>query len=214
MELSELISIILRRIWILLIAVLVCVGAAAYVSYFHMEKEYEASASMYVLKSNKTPSNNLYQELLAGSSLVKDYKELIKSKTVLKQVKDQLERSQAWAAQMTVEELGQKLEISNKNDTHILVAAAKDTSPERAAVIANQVAVVFIEYSRQITVDESVQLIDAAEAADAPSQPKPLINMAVAAVVGVLVGLLAIFLQVQSQRSTTARRGKKPLEFS
>ena len=59
---STLLVYLLKRIWIIILAVAVCVGPVVYWS-SGKPVEYKASASAYILRQTTSTSTNLYQEL-------------------------------------------------------------------------------------------------------------------------------------------------------
>jgi len=68
-----------------------------------------------------------YNELLKNQQLVKDYRELIKSKLIVKTALEELE-----ITDMSPERLAANITVDSKNDTRILEVKVRDTSPKEA----------------------------------------------------------------------------------
>jgi capsular polysaccharide biosynthesis protein len=214
---SDFINVVMKRIWILILSIIICISLVNIYSYFFMTKQYEATSTVYVLRkdNNPNPSTNLNSELLASLSLIKDYLDLIKSKVILQRVKTKLEEQYPWAKEMRISEISSQLNIQNKNDKHILSISVKHQDPEKASIIANQVVDEFQKFSKEITSEDTVTLIDKAEASMIPVQPKPVVYTFLAFVIGVLIGLLTIFLHYfLSIASRSNRTNRKRLVFS
>jgi len=123
-----------------------------------------------------------------AKELVKDYREIATSRAVLQQVINDLN------LQMTPEELSELVSVQLKNDTRIIMIRVKNTDPNMAALMANKLAEVLIDAVQQILNVENVQVIDAATVPDTPVSPRKVLNTAVAAVVGLIVGIALAFM--------------------
>ena len=132
--------------------------------------------------------------LLSGSSFsqqrVKSYAEIINSSLILDPV------IQALGLQVTAKELSEYVSASAPADTVLLNISAQDSNPQRAADIANAVALQFstavanIEGSILSVAGNLVTVSIAKKAipADSPASPKKAVNLVLAAIIGVLLG--------------------------
>ncbi|WP_219834867.1 YveK family protein [Paenibacillus sp. R14(2021)] len=199
---STLLVYLLKRIWIIILAVAVCVGPVIYWSN-SKPVEYKASASAYILRQTTSTSTNLYQELLAALSLIKDYKVLIPSTAVTASVQEALAAQYEWGKALTAEKLASQVRIENGNESHIIAINVTDKDPEKAAIIANAVLDAFKQFSKKITIDDSVIEIEAAQPPKAPTSSNKLyIGAAGLAglVLGFLIALLPVMLGIDSSR--------------
>lgn len=190
-DLKEIINMILKRWWIIVIAALICTIATAIVSFFFLTPVYQSNTTLYIGKKVDTDKNTdlAYNDLLLGSQLVKDYRELVKSRLVANQVMKDLNLSD-----ITVEGFSAKLSVELKNDTRVIQISAEDKDPVMASTIANKVADVFIEKVVDIMQVENVKIIDRAEVPDKAVKPKKLTNIAIAFVLGLVLGFGIVFL--------------------
>ena len=204
MRISALIGVVLRRFWIVIISLAVFVGPVLYYS-STKPVDITADASVYILRQTTSTSTNLYQELLAAISLIKDYKVLLPSDAVTYPVQQKLAEQYKWAQNLTAKDIADKVQITNKNDSHIVTVSVKDQDPEKAAIIANQFIAVFKEFSKKITVDDSVIDIKAATPPTEATSPGKLF-VATAGIIGLLVGLNPVVPAFRNSNNESGRR--------
>lgn len=184
LDLKEIIQVILRKWYVPLISTVLCVLAAFVISSYMIEPIYQSSTTLYVGKSVDNTKDVTYNDLMLSSQLVKDYRELVKSRFISKTVIEQLGLSD-----MTVDQLSKKLDVQNKNDTRIIAISTKDANPKLAMDITNAVAEVFQSKVIDIMQVESVQIIDKAEKPINPVSPNKKLNLAIAFIIGLALGV-------------------------
>jgi capsular polysaccharide biosynthesis protein len=150
--------------------------------------EYESSTTLYVFKNIDKTRHITYNELMIGRELVKDYRELVKSRSVSKAVIDKL-----GLKNISVEQLSGKLSVHNKNDTRIIEITTRDQNPELAMDIVNQVAAVFQSKAVDIMKVDNVQIIDRAQKPLSPVSPRMTLNLAIAFFIGLALGAAIVF---------------------
>ncbi|WP_094549309.1 YveK family protein [Petroclostridium xylanilyticum] len=189
MELREYLQIIRKRLWVVILITLLSTTTSAVISFFVLKPIYQSNTTLYVFKKIDTQGGIAYNDLLVGNQLVKDYRELVKSRLVSSTVIQEL-----GLKDMTTSQMAAKLGVSLKNDTRLIEITAQDTDPEMAKEIANKVAEVFKKKVVELMDVENVQIIDKAEVPLTPVKPKKELNVAIAAFVGLMTGLGIIFL--------------------
>lgn len=196
MELKEYTKVIYRRLWIVVLTTLLAVASVAIVSYFFMDKLYEANASIYVGKQKSTQSGIPYstQDLMLSQYLVKDYRELAKAIVVLQKVKEELKNDIPEMVNISEEILSKKISVENKNDTRFIAIKVQDKKPEYAAKIANKVAEVLAQKATELMKFENVEIVDMAKINYTQISPNPRYNISVAFFVGIMLGLGIIFI--------------------
>ncbi|HKL09925.1 MAG TPA: Wzz/FepE/Etk N-terminal domain-containing protein [Clostridia bacterium] len=187
-DLRELFGIIKKRFWAIMLITVISVGASALVSHFILTPVYETSTTLIVVKSNESDMAIQYNDIILSQKLVKTYGEIVKSRTVAKKVIENLDLS------IPPEKLVDKIIVSPVKDTEIISIKVADTDPVLARKIANELAVVFVADIIKIMNVDNVQVIDPAETPKNPIRPKPLLNMAIAGVIGLMIGLGLVFL--------------------
>ena len=108
-------------------------------AYFLIKPTYQSTAKLYVVSASDDSIVNL-QDLNIGSSLTKDYEDLILSYPVLDQVIEKL------GLDMDSEGLAKMITLENPSDTRVLKITVTSTDKQQACDIANTLANVSIEY--------------------------------------------------------------------
>lgn len=182
---------ILRVIWrqARFLLVLIIVGSAAATAYVLLaEKEYESTASVYVETAlPETATRAALQQAVSYTNYrTITLERLATSDLVLEPVIDEL------ALTESADELAAKVVALSALDTSIIDIRARDTDPERAAAIANEVAkVLTVEFSsppREEGIEVGVVIADRAAASDVPVQPRPALVIGLAAAAALLAG--------------------------
>lgn len=189
LDLKSIFQIIAKRWWILVTLTLLCTIVSAIVSFFFLSPIYQSETTLYIGKNLESSGELVYNDLLLGNQLVKDYRELVKSRRIANIVLQEL-----GLVDLTATKLSSKLEVNLKNDTRVFQISAQDKDPVLAAKIANKVAAVFQKEVVEIMKVENVQIIDEAEIPVTPIKPNKKINIAIAFVIGLMLGTGIVFL--------------------
>jgi protein tyrosine kinase modulator len=191
MELKEYLHILKKR-WLLIISVtLTCVFASAVVSFFLIKPTYQASISV-VIGGNKDESstnpNQTYNDVMMYQKLVKTYSEFVKTRSVAEDAIEKLNLDKTPAALLDM------VSVAPKGDTEFLTITVKSKDAYEARDIANQVAKSLKEITKDIKKVDNVQLVDDALLPSGPVSPKPLLNIAIALILGLFVSVGIVFL--------------------
>ncbi len=190
LELKYYMNAIYKRMWMVILIPLVSVIATVVFTFFLMKPQYEATTTLYVVSSNyKTSAPIAYEDILISQQLVKDYRELIKSRSVTETVLDQLK-----ITELTPDELSKKITVNLKNETRILEIKLVDYNPERAQILAENLSSVFISKIISLMNVENVDVIDHAEIPEDPVSPEPLVNILVALITGLFLSISTILI--------------------
>jgi len=185
LELKEYLKLLLKWMWLIITVPLLASILSAYISIFILEPVYEANTTLYVIhKSNGSEFSIAYNDLLIGQQLVKDYKEIVKSRRITTKVIEELE-----LGYLSPSQLAEKISVDSKNETRLIEIRVQDKDPRTAANIANKVAEVFKEEVVEIMKVENINIVDTAQVPVNPIKPRLLMNVAVAFVLGILVAV-------------------------
>jgi len=190
-SLREYFLILRKRIWLIILLMILSITTSGLVSYFVLEPEYQTFTTLIVGKPKdyQNVDNKLeYNDLLLNQKLVSTYGELVKTRIVADEVIKNLNLD------MSYKEFREKVNVNLVRDTEIIKLEVMDTNPVLAAEIANETAQVFMENVKDIMMVENVQVIDEAQVPDIPIKPRPNLNMAIAGVLGLMVGIFLVFL--------------------
>ncbi|WDN59461.1 YveK family protein [Streptococcus parasuis] len=188
---------LLRTIWrkkfLILLTAILTTGLAFAYSAFLVTPQYDSTTRLYVVNQssdNGTVITN--QDLQAGSFLVKDYKEIILSQDVLKNVTTILGLTGG---------IKDKITVTIPTDTRILSISVRDSDPNQAATIANTLRDEAAKKIIEVTKVSDVTTLEAALPAENPSTPQTKRNLVLGFIVGAfLATVLVLVLEVLDDR--------------
>ncbi len=172
-DLRELFFVLLSKIHILILAFLLGASALYFYSTAILPAEYQSSTSIYVL-SKQDESTVTYSDLQTGSQLTKDYAELVKSRSVMEQVINNLGLTKRYTdmVNITPEKLRTMINVENARDTRIITITVQDVNPARAQDIANAVREAASLHIAEVMDIKAVNVVDRAEMPIEPTGPK------------------------------------------
>jgi capsular polysaccharide biosynthesis protein len=191
LELRDIFRIIWARIWIIVLITIVAMLASGIISYFYLDKIYESSTTLIVNKQkddNEKETQYTYNDILLSQKLVSTYTEIAKSSYVLERVIKELNLD------LSPDELKKMIAVSAVGDTQIIRITVSDVFPARATVIAEKMAELLPIRVSELEMPDNVKVVDKAKVPSSPVKPRPLMNIAIAGVLGIMVGLGIIFL--------------------
>lgn len=95
---------------------------------------------------------------------------------------------------MSYGEFSGKVQVTSIRDTEVIEIKVQDTNPQLAARIANELSEVFIRRIHEFIKKENVQILDYAVIPTNPIKPRPMLNITIAFVLGVMIGVGLVFL--------------------
>ena len=188
---------LLRTIWrkkfLILLTAILTTGLAFAYSAFLATPQYDSTTRLYVVnQSSDNGAGITNQDLQAGSFLVKDYKEIILSQDVLKNVTTTLG---------ITDDIKEKITVNIPVDTRILSITVRDSDPNQAATIANTLRDEAAKKIIEVTKVSDVTTLEAALPAENPSTPQTKRNLVLGFVVGAfLATALVLVLEVLDDR--------------
>ncbi len=188
---------LLRTIWrkkfLILLTAILTTGLAFAYSAFLATPQYDSTTRLYVVnQSSDNGAGITNQDLQAGSFLVKDYKEIILSQDVLKNVTTTLG---------ITEDIKGKITVTIPTDTRILSISVRDSDPNQAATIANTLRDEAAKKIIEVTKVSDVTTLEAALPAENPSTPQTKRNLVLGFVAGAfLATALVLVLEVLDDR--------------
>ena len=188
---------LLRTIWrkkfLILLTAILTTGLAFAYSAFLATPQYDSTTRLYVVtQSSDNGAGITNQDLQAGSFLVKDYKEIILSQDVLKNVTTTLG---------ITDDIKEKITVNIPVDTRILSITVRDSDPNQAATIANTLRDEAAKKIIEVTKVSDVTTLEAAVPAEKPSTPQTKRNLVLGFIVGAfLATALVLVLEVLDDR--------------
>ncbi|MBT2658634.1 capsular biosynthesis protein [Bacillus sp. ISL-18] len=188
--LKELLSIFRKRLSLILSITFAAIIISGLISYFFLTPIYQTSTQLLVNQAKNDKTTYQYNEVQTNLQLINTYNVIIKSPAILEKVIKDLNLN------MTVSELNQKITVQNEKDSQVVNLAVQDENAATSAKIANKTADVFKNEIVKIMNVDNVSILAKATVTEelSPIKPRPLINIIIAMVFGLMVGVGLSFL--------------------
>ncbi|WP_077302667.1 YveK family protein [Virgibacillus pantothenticus] len=190
-SLKEIFAVLKKRIKLILACIFGAAVIAAIVSYFVLTPTYEANSS-FIVNQSQQDSQTQYNvdEIRTNVELINTYNVIIKSARILNQVVDELNLD------MTSDELAQKIQVSSEEQSQVVTVTATDSSPKLAVEMANTTVTTFQNEIPELMNVDNVNILSEAELEPNPSpvSPNSMLNIAIAIVLGAMIGVGIAFL--------------------
>ncbi|MCM3150860.1 Wzz/FepE/Etk N-terminal domain-containing protein [Priestia megaterium] len=189
-DLKQLFGVIKKRIWLITLLTIIAATISGVVSFFVLTPVYEANTQILVNQAKSKEQFYNSSELQTNVQLIQTYNDIIKSPAILGEVTKQLNLD------MTPKQLSNQIQVTNSQDSQVAHIVVQDTNARLAVKIANTTASVFKKEVPKIMSIDNVSILAKAELDESlsPIKPQPLINIAIAIVVGLMLGIGLSFL--------------------
>jgi capsular polysaccharide biosynthesis protein len=189
-SLKELFETLKKRLSLIISITLVAALVSGVVSYFILTPIYQASTQILVNQAKDDQAMYNPGQVQTNLQLINTYNVIIKSPAILDIVVEELNLD------MTTSQLNEKITVGSEKDSQVVNLSVQDPDPKKAALIANKTAEIFQNEIVKIMNIDNVSILAKAEVAGNPSpiKPKPLLNIAIALVVGLMAGVGLAFL--------------------
>ncbi|MBV7508961.1 capsular biosynthesis protein [Bacillus sp. sid0103] len=189
-SLKELLETLKKRLLLIVSITVIAAIISGVVSYIFLTPIYQASTQ--ILVNQKADEKSLYNtnQVQTNLQLINTYNVIITSPRILDTVSEELK------LKMTYTELKGKITVGSEKDSQVVNVSVQDPDPEVAADIANKTAEVFQRKLKGIMSVNNVSILAPADVSEnpAPIKPRPLLNVAIAIVVGLMAGVGLAFL--------------------
>lgn len=189
-SLKELFHIFKKRLAMILTVTFGLAIISAIISFFFMTPIYQSSTQILVNQKKQDGTMIQAGEIQTNIQLTNTYKVIIKSPVILDQVNEKLNLN------MTAQALTGKVNVANEKDSQVISVTAEDKDPKLARDIANATADVFKGEVAKIMNVDNVTVLSKAEVAEnqSPIKPRPMLNVAIAFIVGLMAAVGLAFL--------------------
>jgi capsular polysaccharide biosynthesis protein len=189
-SLKELFQTLKKRMILIVLTTAIAVMASAIVSFFFLTPIYQSSTQLLVNQAKGEQQAFTTNEVQTNLQLINTYNVIIKSPAILDKVAAQL------GTGVTAAELNGKITVQSAADSQVVNVTVQDPDPQAAVNIANTTAEVFQKEIVEIMSVDNVHILAKATVAEnqAPVKPQPLLNIAIALVVGLMAGVGLAFL--------------------
>ncbi|MDF2037701.1 Wzz/FepE/Etk N-terminal domain-containing protein [Cytobacillus oceanisediminis] len=189
-SLKELFQTLKKRFSLIIAITIIAVMISGIVSYFVLTPIYQSSTQILVNQAKDEQGVYTAGEVQTNLQLINTYNVIIKSAAILELVKKELDLGSTTGA------LNEKITVQSEQNSQVVTISVQDEDPQMAADIANKTAEVFQKEIVNIMNVNNVTILAKAELGENPSpvKPQPLLNIAIATVVGLMAGVGIAFL--------------------
>ncbi|GAB2538130.1 YveK family protein [Gracilibacillus alcaliphilus] len=191
-SLKEIFEVIKKRFLLILFLVIGAGIISAVVSFFVLTPTYQSSTQFIVSQDNNNneTSNIELNDIRSNVEIINTYNEIIISNRILSQVVEEMNLTISPGA------LAEKLSVSSAENSQVVTLTVTDESQTVAADIANTTLEVFREELPELMNVNNVNVLSEAVVSENPTpvSPKPLLNIAIALVLGGMIGVGLAFL--------------------
>lgn len=187
-SLEEIFRTIRKRIGMILSLTVLLMVVAAIISFYVITPIYQASTQLLV--NQQTDQQIQTAEIQTNLQLINTYNVIIKSPAILSKVIEQLD------LEMTTGQLANKITVSNAQNSQVVDISVQDEQMFKAVDIANTITQVFQHEIQTLMKVDNVNVLSAAELPEnpVPIKPNKLLNVAIAGVIGLMLGVGLAFL--------------------
>ena len=212
LPLIQIVYVIWKWIWIIVLAAMVTVAATAGASLMEVPT-YESTIKILVGQKQEegSPSgaSNLGSNVEGLQQLTKTLTEAVRSRPVAEAVIKRLNLG------VTPEDFLKNLQVQQIPETQFIQVTYRDSSPRNAQLVANTTGEVASELISQVSPDANAvtaKVWQTAEVPDSPVSPNLRLNILLALVVGVVFGLGLAFLLEYFDGGSRWKRQNEALE--
>lgn len=189
-SLQDLFKTLKKRAGLIALMTILAITIAGVVSFLVLTPMYETSTQILVNQEQTEAAQLTNQNIQTDLQLINTYSVIIKSPAILDEVSSQLDLD------MSVEQLNSKITVATAENSQVVNVTVQDEDPAVAVDIANTTAEVFEGEIMGLMNVDNVSILSPAVLKDNPSPvaPNPMLNMAIAAVIGLMLGVGIAFL--------------------
>ena len=187
-NISEIIDAVKKRWKIIALTTVVATLISGIFSFFIISPTYEASTKVFIGKEESSVENYNYNDITMYQKLLKTYSELIKTKDLINRAITNSEY------ELKVEEVFKDVSVTTVADTQMLKIAYRSTSPKIAKNMLENITNEFIATAQELVPNGNVRVLETVELPEEPVAPNKKMNIAIAFILGIMVGFGIVFL--------------------
>ena len=186
MTLLELLHLLRKKWYLVVVFPLVFAGATAIYCWGFMSNDYTSDVSLYVLnKTDEQSSNITSSDTTASQQLANDIAVMAQSNRVIDATAQSLGMSTL---------TGYDIKVTSATTNRVITLSVTGKKPEAVAQIANELAKQTADTAVEVMELKAVNIVDAAQVPNAPSGPNRIMYTAVAFLAGLFFAVALIVL--------------------
>ncbi|MGG7058136.1 YveK family protein [Clostridium tertium] len=179
----------LKKRWLMIVSItLIATIIAAIFSFFIIKPQYEASTKVFIGKDESESQAYSQSDVLMYQNLMKTYSEAIKTKDLVSRA------LKGTSLKLEPADVLGNLTVETVTNTQILQIKYKSNNPQEAKAVIEGIAEEFIKTSKELVPNGNIQIIEAVELPEKPVSPNKKMNIAIAFLLGLMVGVGLAFL--------------------
>lgn len=184
----ELINLLIRKLWILVISALVCAGLAFCYSFFSLTPLYTSTSTIYINNSSVSgyESKVSSSDISAAESLVNNVVAIVESRSVLNLVYEDLGRT------VSQEELKNMLTAEVKTNTVMVEVSVECDNAEDSQKICNSLVKCSQKRIQEVIENSGVSVVDEASLPKTTSFPNHKTYIILGLLAGLVVSAVAV----------------------
>lgn len=188
-DVKELLKFFISKIKIIILCTFIfAIIGIIYVNFIIVPMYHSSTTLILVSNDNSKNSTMLQSEVTLNKNLVATYSEIVKSRTVLTKVIDELHLD------TDVANLSNQITVTSVENTEIIKIEVSDESAEKAQKIAKTTAEVFKDEVQKIYNLTNVSVVDKAYLAEKPYNINPIKQLTIFTCAGIVAGAFILFL--------------------
>ena len=187
-SISEIIDAVKKRWKIIALTTVLATLVSGIFSFFVISPTYEASTKVFIGKEESSMESYNYNDITMYQKLLKTYSELIKTKDLINRA---ITNSKY---ELKVEEVLNDVSVTTVADTQMIQIAYRSTSPNIAKNMLENITNEFIVTAQELVPNGNVKILESVELPKKPVAPNKTMNIAIAFILGMMVGFGIVFL--------------------
>ena len=175
-----------KKLEIAIIILAFLIIGAVYTLYF-VKPVYSSSTSLLLAGSQNTETTITTTDITINNKLISTYSELIKSKSVIRKVKSNLNLN------LSEDSIKSMIKVKAIDSTDLIQITVTNADNNLSEQIANEIAVIFIDEVQNYYNIDNVQVVDKAEISYTPSNINHMKDLAMFGVIGAAVSFMVVF---------------------
>ena len=185
---SEIIDAVKKRWKIIALTTVLATVVSGIFSFFIISPTYEASTKIFIGKEGAESEGYNSSDVSMYQNLIKTYSELIKTKDLVNKAIDNSQYD------LSVNNVLNGITVNTLTGTQILQISYQSKSPSIAKNILESVTNEFITKAEELVPNGNVKILESVELPKNPVAPNKTMNIAIAFILGMMVGFGIVFL--------------------
>ena len=187
-SISEIIDAVKKRWKIIVLTTVLATVVSGIFSFFVISPTYEASTKIFIGKEGAESEGYNSSDVSMYQNLIKTYSELIKTKDLVNKA---INNSQY---DLSVNNVLNGITVNTLTGTQILQISYQSKSPSIAKNILESITNEFITKAEELVPNGNVKILESVELPKNPVAPNKTMNIAIAFILGMMVGFGIVFL--------------------